>query len=367
MSNRRPKPGPGSTHEQIQTVLSKANFHNLQNLACLSRTAHDKKIDLDLLCTINPSSFTYGSNIVVLEVSFSDQVYWIAKIQYISIDKSKATENAMDLLSEIATMRVIRDRTSIPVPQVFTYDVHLSNPVGYPYILMEYIDGWVLGGPLASQVPSSHLPKVAKQLAEPPKIIPLSLNDIPGTKPIRRTSLDWFYTYRQENNRYWRTACWVLKTAVPHIIIEAQVHCPFPFCHVDLHYGNLLFGDDYNLKAVVDWSRAQTVPLERLVISPEIIPFPGGSDEQNKKFLNLKSLIHEHIRHLEQKELTDNKLLSIPLSNVFRSKRAEITYWCTYSFPHRALWDGQLVARLLYGEDILWEQLVRVYGEADIS
>ena len=36
-----------------------------------------------------------------------------------------------------------RAKSSIPVPEVHSYDVHSSNDVGAPYILMDYIDGMV--------------------------------------------------------------------------------------------------------------------------------------------------------------------------------------------------------------------------------
>lgn len=70
------------------------------------------------------------------------------------------------------------------------------------------------------------------------------------------------------NDPEWNTACWVLKDAVSHIIVEDRVHGPFPLCHMDFHHGNLLFDEEYNLTGVLDWGMAQTVPLERLAVSP---------------------------------------------------------------------------------------------------
>ena len=157
---------PGPFRDQIQTVLSTANFQQLQEAALIARTRRDKTADSDLSCTIDLPSFTYGFNNVVLGVSFSDHVYWVARIQHIAVDESKARRNAANLLSEITTMRTIKDLTSIPVPQVFAYNVSPSNEVGYPYILMEHLPGRVLGGTIASQVPPEYLRKVAKQVAE---------------------------------------------------------------------------------------------------------------------------------------------------------------------------------------------------------
>ncbi|KAK4112798.1 hypothetical protein N656DRAFT_789436 [Canariomyces notabilis] len=339
------EPGPGSRHDRIRTVLSTINLQRLEEVARLA--------------------------------PFSDEVYWIAKIQHVHVNSSEADENRMDLLSEIATMRTVRARTSIPVPQVFAHDVSASNEVRYPYVLMEYMDGRVLKSPIASAVPSEFLSKVAKQLAEvlfelhglafdkfgqlwcgescdePPEIIPDS--DFNA-----HTSLEWFYRERQSENAQililqpqdpgWRTACWVLKIAVPHIIMEPRLHGPFPICHVDLHFGNLLFDDDYNLKGVIDWDRAQTVPIERFVTSQEFMTFPSGSEEVNNKILTLRSLVREHLRHLEETRSPEGKLPTPLLSQV--------------SGP--TLLVGRLVAGLIYGDHVSWEQLVRVYGTLDL-
>ena len=40
----------------------------------------------------------------------------------------------MDLLSEMATIRTVRERTSIPASQVFAYDVSPSNEVGCRHV-----------------------------------------------------------------------------------------------------------------------------------------------------------------------------------------------------------------------------------------
>lgn len=389
------EPCSGNLHERIHTVLSTANFEHLQKVALRARISQDKTAEPAISCTIDPSSFTHGFNNVVLEVSLSDQVYWIAQIQHHMIDASDIAGNAKDLLSEIATMMTVKEQTSIPAPQNFGFDLSPINEVGHPYILMEHLDGQVLGGTIASQVPLKHIPKVAKQLAEvlfqlqglafdrlgrlwcgencdePPEIIPINPDH---ASP--QTSLEWFYTQRQEENRRalegrgqdpeWKTACWVLKTAIPHIIIEDRLRGPFPLCHLDLHHGNLLFDDDYNLKGVIDWSQAQTVLLERLAVCPEFITLPAGSDELHKTITILRSLTHEHLHNLEKAQGPGDSSSLTPLCHIFESERADIVSRCTYSLPQRTLWYGRLVARLMYGHKITWEQLVSVYGNAEM-
>ncbi|KAL2151731.1 hypothetical protein VTH82DRAFT_6829 [Thermothelomyces myriococcoides] len=405
MENKRPSAGwadfnalePG-LRDRIQTILSTTNFRQLEKVALDARLQRDETANPGVICTIDPYKFTHGHNNVIFEVEFSDSVYWIARIQHFSVDGSEAQGNAADLLSEIATMRTVRKRTRIPVPEVYAYNVS-PNEVGYPYVLMECLPGRVLDGPIALQVPPKHLPKVAKQFAEvmfqlyeltfnrlgrlwcgdngesTPEILPVGFGErSPASAPA--TSLEWFYLHRQEENRQvlkshphdkeWLAACWVLKKAISHIIIESRLHGPFPLCHLDLHHGNILFDDDYNLTGVIDWSQAQTVPLERLAVSPEFITFPAGSEERNKKILNFKELVRGHLRRLEEsgRDLEQNS--QALFSQFFGSKRAEITHRCTYSLPHRALWDARLVASLIYCDHVSWTQLVDVYGGMEL-
>jgi aminoglycoside phosphotransferase (APT) family kinase protein len=380
---------PGPLRDQIQNVLSTADFEVLGDMALVARSQLDETLDPWLTCTIDTSSFTHGCYNLVLEVSFSDGVYWVARIPHTPL-AAAARRDAVDLLSEMATLRTIKERTSIPVPQVFVCNVSPLNDVGWPYMFMEYLPGRVLGGVIASLVPPEHLPKVAKQIADvlfqlhhltfdrlgrlwrgeegdsPLKVIPVD------SGPGPQTSLEWFYAHRQDENKSalqdhpddpeWKTACWVLKTALPHIIIEDRVRGPFPLCHIDLHHGNLLFDDDYNLTGVTDWAQAQTVPLERLAVSPEFITFPAGAAEVNQKIVAFRTLVREHLQRLEEAEGSTGTF-----SNFFGTKRAEITHRCTYSRPYRALWDGRMVAGLIYGDAVTWEQLVRVYGETEIN
>jgi aminoglycoside phosphotransferase (APT) family kinase protein len=89
-------------------------------------------------------------NNLVLRVAFSDDVHWIARVHRVAVDPSHALEHAMDMLSKIATMKTLNSRTTIPVPQVFAFDVSPSNELGFPYILMECLRGQALETAVAS-------------------------------------------------------------------------------------------------------------------------------------------------------------------------------------------------------------------------
>ncbi|KAG6050453.1 hypothetical protein E4U39_004102 [Claviceps sp. Clav50 group G5] len=396
--------GANKSHKQIHTVLASANFEYLEKIALLARNAGDESSASGITCitcTIDAKSFTYGMNNLVLNVAFSDDVCWIARILYAPVDPSPSytRRHEVAMLSEIATMRTLKSRTTIPVPEVFALDVSPSNEFGFPYVLMECLEGQTLQQNMARQVPANYKLHVASQVAdvlyqlenltfdrlgriwcgencdEPPRIIPWWSSDGSLATPRAQTSLEWFYEHRQIQNRSaleehaddpeWRAACWILKQATSHIIIEDRLHGPFPLCHFDLHHGNLLFDDEYNLTGVIDWDGAATAPLERLAVSPEFITFPGISDDKNQVILDFRATVRDCLQELVSKseQATPTKKNQTTLSMILGSKQADITHRCTYSRPYRAFWDGQMVAKLIYGDHVSWEQLVTVYGE----
>jgi hypothetical protein len=365
-------------------------------------------LPLDINCSINLTRFATGFNNLVLELAFSDNIYWIARIPYRTIDNNTKTS----LLSEIATMNIVRQRTSIPIPRIFEFEMSAEEQFGYPYVLMEYLGGRKLDDGLAKSIPRQYHAKAAKQLAnvfaelqtltfsrigrlwcgetadQPVEIIPMAWHHSPG--PLE-TSLEYFYNQRQGENREivalhpnnadWLTACWVLKTALAHTVIEDRVRGPFPLCHLDLHFGNLLFDDEYNLTGVVDWSNAQAAPIEQLSVCPELVIFPGLSEEKNRPIVEFKNLVIQFVKEMENEKAKDEekregKTRSLdqqqgnmkqsqhltPLSTYMASGSAELMHRQYMASPKGSLWAAKRVAKLIYGEHITWEQLTKVYS-----
>ncbi|KAJ4309092.1 hypothetical protein N0V84_011711 [Fusarium piperis] len=391
--------GPESDKaKRIQHLLSSANFEYLKARGIESRRRHQLDLPDHIECSINLTQFASGFNNLALEVAFSDNVYWIARIPHQALDDGARTS----MLSEIATMKIIQKHTTIPIPRVFDFEASADQPFGYPYVFMEFRGGRTLPNSLATAVPPQHHTKVAKQLAnvfaelqnltfsrigrlwcgedadQPPEIIPMDWHSSPG--PLD-TSLEYFYNQRQGENREivamhpddldWLTACWVLKNTLTHIIIEDRVRGPFPLCHLDLHFGNMLFDDEYNLTGVIDWSSAQAAPLEQLSVCPEFATFPALSNEENRPIVELKNLVIDAIREMERvqakKPPLDNPEAVVttnftPLSTYMASKGAEVTYRQYMASPRRSLWAGKRLAKIIYGDSVSWEQLREVYG-----
>ncbi|KAF9768901.1 hypothetical protein IL306_013749 [Fusarium sp. DS 682] len=387
-------------YKRIELLLSSANFEYLKTHGLESRRRHQPDLSPHVTCNANLANFTSGFNHVILELAFSDDVYWVARIPY----KTLKDSDRISMLSEIATMKIIKEHTTVPIPRVFDFETSADQPFGHPYVFMEYL-GRTLPNVLATTIPREHHAKVAKQLAnvfaelqnltfscigrlwcgetadQPVGIIPMEWHYTPG--PLE-TSLEYFYNQRQGENREimashqddpdWLTACWVLKTALTYMVIEDRVRGPFPLCHLDLHFGNMLFDKDYNLTGIIDWSSAQAAPLEQLSVCPEFVTFPGLSDEENQPIVELKNLVVESLREMERNQKksppldspeVDIALLAnlTPLSTYMASKSALITHRQYMASPRGSLWAGKMVAGLIYGGSVTWEQLSEVYGK----
>ncbi|ATY64775.1 GDSL Lipase Acylhydrolase family [Cordyceps militaris] len=393
---------PGSDkYEQIKRLLSHANFAHLSTRALESRRKHQPNLPLNIQCNVNKKRFTSGFENVVFQAEFSDNVQWVVRVPYKKFDAG----DRVSMLSEVATMALIKRKTTIPIPSVFDFAASAEQDFGYPYTMMERLPGHQVSNGLARSIPLQYHAKIAKQLASvfselqnltfsrigriwcgdnadgPAEVISMAWHAAPG--PLE-TSLEYFYYQRQEENRQvmalhssadpeWLTACWVLKSALPYMIIEDRVRGPFPLCHLDLHYGNMLFDEDYNLTGIVDWSNAQAAPLEQLSVCPEFVAFPGLSGEKNRPILELRKLVLQALEEMEKTQtkrppidnpdldMTEKRYLT-PLSSYMASKSAIITHRQYMATPRGSLWAGKKTAKLIYGESVSWEQLQQVYA-----
>jgi hypothetical protein len=83
----------------------------------------------------------HGSFHILFPIDFSDGTRWLLKVPINGTpDKwNKRTANA--LRSEALTMRLIRRRTTIPIPEVFDFGLTSDNRLKCPYLLLSCIPG----------------------------------------------------------------------------------------------------------------------------------------------------------------------------------------------------------------------------------
>lgn len=90
--------------------------------------------------------FTHGECNVVFDVRFEDGVSWICRVHCIQSDVSSVCTKAK-IESTAATMRFIRCRTSIPIPEIYAFESDQTrSAIGAGYILMETMRGTEVGG-----------------------------------------------------------------------------------------------------------------------------------------------------------------------------------------------------------------------------
>ncbi|KAI4114291.1 MAG: hypothetical protein LQ345_004909 [Seirophora villosa] len=83
----------------------------------------------------------YGSFNILLPIRFRDRVQWLLKLPGNGTYDQWDEQSARALTSEVMTMKLIYNNSSVPVPRIFGFNVTTANPLKSPYILMERIDG----------------------------------------------------------------------------------------------------------------------------------------------------------------------------------------------------------------------------------
>ena len=307
-------------------------------------------------------------------------------------------------------MRLGGAKTAIPVPQIYGFDVAAANPFGFRYLLMQALPGHVPDGILSRSVPEHQQDKVVDQLAEyyyqlsrlrfdrigrlwAGKQLDREATIIPAhERGSFHSSIEYFYALRRSQTRairadhgedeQWATAAWILEQALPSMVVEDHIYGPFPLCHVDLHHDNILFDEDFNITGIIDWSGAQTVPLERFLASPEFATFPGLSAEENAPMITFRERFAAALR---ARELTTPRLVESGgsdgsggcsqhdktpspalIADLIGTPLWEIVYRCTYSFHWRALTDSRLVLRQIFGDAAKWEDFVTFHTHGPV-
>ncbi|KAK1757957.1 kinase-like domain-containing protein [Echria macrotheca] len=284
------------------------HFMALQVQKSMARIARNyRDPEGNLKCKVS-DVFTGSSN-VVYRLKFSDGETWALKIPLASHGKGSCPcwvfgELRFLIRSEALTMRMLRHKTSIPVPSVIDFGTGFDNDFGYPFILMEYVRG-VVGHDFWERTNSA-----SKADREAREVFLRSLSGyidqlnrfefdemgyphydeedhLCGLKPLSDYPL-----YQSSRNR--PLACVdnddsrnailrMLARTLPSSVndelegaarfLRQVLHWtpvtpgetrdprrPFVLAHPDLDLQNIIVDDDGHVKALIDWDRVRTVP-----------------------------------------------------------------------------------------------------------
>lgn len=82
-----------------------------------------------------------GSYHVLFQLEFTDGLRWIIKFPATGYRGRYDAMSARALKSEALTMRLLKRDTTIPIPEVYSFDATIDNELNCPHILMEFIRG----------------------------------------------------------------------------------------------------------------------------------------------------------------------------------------------------------------------------------
>lgn len=114
-------------------TLSLVNWENIVHYAIHVKTQRDGRSPT--VCQLS-SQYNKGGRNLVRRLDFQDGTRWVARIQL-----NKHTVTALQRLEcEVHTMMVARERSKIPIPEVYAFETSCAVS-GAPFILMDFIPG----------------------------------------------------------------------------------------------------------------------------------------------------------------------------------------------------------------------------------
>jgi len=138
--------GEVSRQLKLDKVKSFATATRYKNEKALENSSAqgDTTIITPVICEIMGKPLC-GSYNIVFCLEFEDGVEWVLKIRANGYDGRFDTLASTALISEVRTMQIIKDETTIPVPAIHTFNNNITStkgsPIGVPYILMDHMAG----------------------------------------------------------------------------------------------------------------------------------------------------------------------------------------------------------------------------------
>lgn len=201
---------------------------------------------------------------------------------------------ALAIRSQVATLRLIKSQTTIPVPEIYGFDTTCNNEIGAPYICMSFMPGvpvstaWFddLDYPRLEARRLRILTSLSRALAQLSKFSfkkigslqgkeePFSIgpchdwreNDDDTLSVVASGPYDTTSAYLQENfatrekNNEWSIAESKILDAVIPCLPTGYQREDFVLSVPDLDSQNILVDGDDNVTGIIDWDHVQTLP-----------------------------------------------------------------------------------------------------------
>ncbi|KAJ9483752.1 hypothetical protein VN97_g9642 [Penicillium thymicola] len=233
---------------------------------------------------VEVGSHTRSWDGILYNVKFADGVKWMLKVPAIGTPDQFDENDAEALRSEALTMMMLRRETTIPIPEVFSYDNTCKNKLKVPFILMEFIEG----RPLRDVWHDKESPKevvqarrtrclqdiaaaylqLGKYTFNEPKflrfddqdcligVVPVEDDPFSGLKVDYTSLLDGWGKDEFELQRELLKLLRMFADWTPEPIAGKS----FVMAHPNPNIFNFLVSDDGSVRAILDWHNAQAEP-----------------------------------------------------------------------------------------------------------
>ena len=294
-----------ATNAEFDPVLEAINLDALKSVVLDTRLKRESQLSLkpnNLTCLIEEKPI-FGAFNVLFVIVFSDGMKWIARFPGYGVSSFGELE-ARKLVSDIQTKVLIRSSTSIPIPEVFAWDLSCDNSVGVPYHLEMFIEGRPLAerwagewlsdesrkmkilrnlAELMSQLHSLHFDKIGSlvlsadgtslkidamvQMDFPPDMMShsevwpkASLSGPFGSTKEYLLSMLYDPEEVPEVRRHIKADIAILRQAIDSIPKALDAPPTFSLGHPDFNYHNILIDDEGEITGIIDWDGVETCP-----------------------------------------------------------------------------------------------------------
>jgi hypothetical protein len=283
--------------------------------------------------------------------------------------------------SEIVTMDYIRKHTSIPVPEVYGFNLYSENPVGAEYVLMEALPGRLLVG--LPQIPNEVKPKVYAQVVD--IMLQLSRLQMPLIGLLHRSKNEIHISgmiiedyhrfgecstatqfYRKRAEIYYErkliegnpdhiVLAWLYDQAIAFFVQPNSDKGPFPLRHPDLNNCNILYDEDYTITGVIDWTATYASPWESFLTPPIEFRLP--------QFKPDKQLFIESFENIAKEKKEQLPITSF-MNSIAGRIAALVNNYHAYHPPTMPDKATEELISLLFGPDMDWTGVKQMYHDS---
>ncbi|KAM5451766.1 hypothetical protein MaudCBS49596_003594 [Microsporum audouinii] len=253
-----------------------------------------------------------GGQCQIYRLGFSDDADWAIRIP-IHLSSYSEEEVVSILMTEIKILKHLENCRFPWSPKVIGYDVTFDNPVGFPFLVLNWIPGEPLSWTATTPKRRVDRERVLDQVAK----IMISL--ISCTRRDGGSALEYFTD--KVDQKIIRICqgrlpelevnhCLHLKCVLPEVLHPELDNAPSFIEHGDISARNIIVDSEYNIKGIIDWGFSNYQPFQLAASLPRFLAVEHSPDLE--LYLMLQKDRANFLRALRQ-ELPNSSIVPLLL------------------------------------------------------